>query len=87
MEGGIKEPGVPGDVPHQGVRITVVGHVAAAFSGDEELPSQTGVPLQKEDGSAPGSCLDGSHHAGCAATDNQGVGHGCSFPEAVSGVW
>ncbi len=49
---------------------TVVGHVAAALSGDVELAPQLGIALQQGDGCTLLGGGDGGHTAGRTAADD-----------------
>ena len=69
-DGAGEEPAVAWDILQHLRRRTVVGHVAAALSGDVELAPQLGIALQQGDGCTLLGGGDGGHTAGRTAADD-----------------
>ena len=81
IQGGKKEPGIPGNLGKKGIPVTVVGQVAAAFPGDVDFFPQLFIPLQQRDGSAAPGCEKSGGHAGGSAADHNYIRHACPPPD------
>ena len=75
--GAVEKPAVPGSVPQNLFRRAVVGHIAAALAGDEQLFPQPVVLFQQQHlCPLPGRRDGGKHPRGTAAHHDQVMRHG-----------
>ena len=73
LQSAIQKLSVSGNICHHLLGGAVVGHIAPAFSGNEELLPQPVIPLQKQNLLPPLSRHDGCKHSGRAAADDDAV--------------
>ena len=76
-QGRIQEARVARHLPHELVQRAVVGHIAAALTGDVHLLAELLVALQQRDTPAGTGREDRRHHTRCAAADDDDIMHDC----------
>ena len=73
----VEKPGVAADKGQELGHVAVVGQIAAALAGDEDLlPRALGVVFQHRDRESPGRGGTGGHQSGRTAAHNQQIRHG-----------
>ena len=71
----VEEPRIAGNLGEEFVQIAVVGQVTAAFACNIDFLSEFFVLFQQGHFSPCAGGKNSSHHAGCAATDDQYFSH------------
>ena len=71
--GAVKEAAIPGNILQDLLLCAVIGHIAAAFAGDQKLFSQPVVAFQKQHASALLCCRNGRKHTGRTTADDDHI--------------